>query len=120
MHTDLPLSITGNAVTWLESDRPEASAYHLKFSEDIQSRPAIEYINDEWHYLTWDRTCYYTTPHSRIAAPLNFGLETCHAPLIEASLLSTESVNDESTRDNSHTDKSTPTSVQSLLVNEEF
>ena len=52
MHTDLPLSITGNAVTWLESDRPEASAYHLKFLEDTQSRPAIEYINDKWHYLT--------------------------------------------------------------------
>ncbi len=49
---DLPLSITGNAMTWLESDRPEASAYHLKFLEDTQSRPAIEYINDKWHYLT--------------------------------------------------------------------
>ena len=29
MHTDLPLSITSNAATWLESNRPEASAYHL-------------------------------------------------------------------------------------------
>ncbi len=117
---NLPLSITGHAATWLESDRPEASAYHLKFSEDTRSCPAIEYINDKWHYLMWDHARYYTTPHSRIAAPLNFGLGTCYASSIEVSLLSTESVNDESMRDDSHTDKSAPTSVQSPLVNEEF
>src|SRR6266851_979957 len=120
VRADLPLSITSNAATWLESNRPEASAYHLKFLEDTKSRPTIEYINDEWHYLMWDCTRYYTTPHSWIAAPLNFGLGTHHAPSIEALLLLTESVNDKSTRDDLHTDKSAPTLVQSLLVNEEF
>ncbi len=120
MHADLSLSITSNTVTWLESNRPEASAYHLKLSEDTQDHPAIEYINDKWHYLMWDCDHYYTTPYSQIAAPLSFSLGTHHAPLIEASLLLTESVNNESMRDDSHTDKSAPTSVQSLLVNKEL
>jgi hypothetical protein len=57
------------------------------------------------------------TSQSKITTSLNFRLEIHHALLNVVLLLLEESVNNESMRDDFHTDKSTPTSTWSLLVN---
>ena len=84
---NLPLSLIGWAPIWVESPGLEASAYHLHRFAYNQSSPAIEYINNEWYYLYWDKRHYYTKLHSQVATPISFGLGTHHMPSLEATLL---------------------------------
>jgi hypothetical protein len=61
---NLPTSLTGNAVVWTSSDQGATSAYHLLDPKDPQHSSAVEYINDQWYYLTWADGKYYTTPRA--------------------------------------------------------
>jgi len=73
---NLPLMLTRFATIWIESERPEASGYHLCCPSNDESFPTIEYINNSWFYLDWNLGKYYTKLHSQIAMPINFGLNT--------------------------------------------
>ena len=87
---DLPLALTGRAAVWVDSKWPEASTYHLRHPHNDISFPAIEYINDEWYYLNWNRGKYYTGPLSLITMPISLGLGTTDAPSVAAVLLPRE------------------------------
>ena len=42
---NLPLTLTGWAAVWVESERPGSSTYHLRYPYNDESFPIIEYIN---------------------------------------------------------------------------
>ena len=47
VRADLPFVLTRKAAIWVESEQPEASAYHLHHPYNDKSFLAIEYINDQ-------------------------------------------------------------------------
>ena len=73
---NLPTSLTGNAVIWTSSDQGATSAYHLLDPKDPQHSSAVEYINDQWYYLTWADGKYYTTPRARVPTSFHLGIDT--------------------------------------------
>jgi hypothetical protein len=90
MRVDLPLALTRQAAVWVDSERPEASAYHLRHLHNDISFLVIEYINDEWYYLNWNRGKYYTGPLLLITMPISLSLGTTDTPSVAAVLLPQE------------------------------
>ena len=91
-NTDLPLTLTGFAAIWIESEGLEASGYCLHYPSNDESFPIIEYINNSWFYLDWNLGKYYSKLHSRIATPINFGLNTWRDSLINILSTSNSSI----------------------------
>jgi hypothetical protein len=81
---DLPSTLIGGTAIWVESEQPATSAYHLCHPYNDKSLLAIEYINNRWYYLNWDRGKYYTEPSSYIPIPISLGLGTFQAPAAHA------------------------------------
>jgi hypothetical protein len=92
VRADLPFMLTGKAAIWVESEQPEASAYHLCHPYNDKSFLAIEYINDQWYYLDWNYGRYYTGPLSYITTPISLGLGTLQASVVNVALLPREPV----------------------------
>ncbi len=84
---NLPLILTGQAAIWVESKRPESSTYHLHYLYNNKSFPVIEYINQEWFYLSWSLGKYYTKPLAQIITPLSLRLGTYQTLSVEALYL---------------------------------
>jgi len=84
---DLPFALVGRVAVWIESERPEVSAYHLHHPYNNKSFPAVEYFNDTWYYLNWHQGQYYVEPSSQISMPISLRLKTNKAPVIDATLL---------------------------------
>ena len=84
---DLPLALTRQATIWVESERPGSSVYHLCYPYNDESFPVIEYINQEWFYLSWSLGKFYTKPLTQIITPLSLGLGTYQTPLVKALYL---------------------------------
>ena len=71
----------------MDSEWPKASTYHLCHLHNDISFLVIEYINDKWYYLNWNRGKYYTGPLSLIIMPISLSLRTTDAPSVAAMLL---------------------------------
>jgi len=80
---DLPFTLTRKTAIWIESERPEASTYHLQHPYYDKSFPAIKYINNQWYYLDWNKGKYYTRPLSYISTPISLGLGTFQTLVID-------------------------------------
>ena len=84
---NLPFALIGCVAVWIESEQPEASAYHLHHPYDDKSFPAVEYINDTWYYLNWHQGQYYVEPSLQISTLISLRLGTKEAPAIDTTLL---------------------------------
>ncbi len=108
VRANLSFTFTGGVAVWVESERPEASAYHLWHPYNDRSFPAVEFINGNWYYLDWNNGKYYTGPQSRITTPIGLGLGTCEAPSINATLLLREPVHTPSVSEQTKESHNTP------------
>ena len=51
VRANLLFVFTGGVAVWVESERPEASAYYLWHPYNNRSFPAVKFINGNWYYL---------------------------------------------------------------------
>ena len=87
VHAKLPLKLTSRVAIWVESERPEASAYHLQHPYNDKSFTAIKYINDNLYYLDWHNSKYYTSLELQVNTPIGLGLGTHQAPSVDAAFI---------------------------------
>jgi hypothetical protein len=93
---NLPASLTGSAVVWISSDQGATSAYHLLDPKDPQHSSAVEYINNQWYYLTWADSKYYTTPRARVPTSFHLGIDPPSAESLRFSKEATKSTSESS------------------------
>ena len=70
---DLPAHITGTAAVWQEYSDQRKNSYIYHEGNTFWT---IEYLNEEWYYITWDelKEAYFVAQDDKVKKPFLIGL----------------------------------------------